>query len=553
MRKFFLLATLLTVLLVILGRVFMLFLSQVRPLRPGNVVFPVQYLAERQRAGLTVKPISRADFELILLEKRITDLMARTGTQHEWPAIRYLDLALNHATEAVARAAAADPESHATLRVRLLTLVQQIRDALAAFQMVPNENADIFQALQAKITTLELILGDVSADLADLSSVSKIEVTPSAGETAAGNVTPTPAQTGLLDPQGIPFPPGSEGAEHLFYPLIGQHTVLECISCHPSEQYAGTPTQCVACHQEVLPLNHFEGDCASCHTPTSWQDATFDHTLYGATDCVACHTVDKPANHFAGQCSACHTTTAWTPANFDHSLVDTSNCQSCHANDAPANHYAGQCSACHNTSNWADASFNHTGMTECASCHSNDAPANHYAGQCSACHNTSNWADASFNHTGMTECASCHSNDAPANHYAGQCSTCHNTSNWADASFNHTGMTECTSCHSNDAPANHYAGQCSTCHNVSNWADASFNHTGQTNCSSCHNPPSDHFPGQCSDCHETNNWDFDHNDGLNCLTCHLDDEPDDEGDHPQGEQCSNCHNTDDWDDVDDDD
>jgi hypothetical protein len=74
-----------------------------------------------------------------------------------------------------------------------------------------------------------------------------------------------------------------------------------------------------------------------------------------------------------------------------------------------------------------------------------------------------------------------------------------------------------------------------------------FSHTGQTNCSGCHTPPAGHYPGQCSDCHNTEDWDdFEHNgSNLNCIGCHLDDEPDDP-DHPKGQQCSDCHNTEDW-------
>ncbi|HLF89885.1 MAG TPA: hypothetical protein VI451_13125, partial [Anaerolineales bacterium] len=523
MRKFFLRATLLTVLLAILGGVLMLFLSQVRPFRPGNVVFPVQYLAERQRSGLTVDSLNHASYELTILGRRIDDLIARTGTRHELTAVRYLDLALDHAAEAVARAVTDHPEAEAELRIRLLALVRQFQEALAALQIVPEENPDIYQALQAKIKTLALILENETADLTNLERLSTIKVDPS----TSVDQSPTPAGVSLLAPQGIPFPEGSVAAQHSFYPLVGQHALLECTSCHVNEQYAGTPTQCVVCHQNKAPLNHFEGDCATCHTPLSWQDATFDHALYGATDCVSCHTGDKPANHFDGQCSACHTTTAWKPASFDHSLVNATDCQSCHSDDAPPNHYAGQCSACHNTSSWANVNFDHNvvNATNCQSCHGSDAPANHYAGQCSNCHtSTSNWGSVSFNHTGQTDCQACHGGDAPANHYAGQCSNCHtSTSNWGSVSFSHTGQTNCSSCHT--PPANHYAGQCSTCHNTSNWNDASFNHTGQTDCQACHggDAPANHYAGQCSNCHtSTSNWgsvNFSHTGQANCSSC----------------------------------
>jgi len=581
MRKFFLRAAILATLLVILGGVFMLFLSQVRPLRPGNMLFPIQYLAERQRAGITLDPYNRAIFELTLLERRIDDLVVRTGTRHEATAIRYLDLALDHASDAVARAVTDDPNHQADFQARLLILVQHLQEVLTALQNAPNDSPEIFQALQAKVTALARLLDNATANLSNLDELSGSDPTTDVSPQAS----PTPGNISSLDPQSVPFLPGSAGAEHLFYPLVGQHATLECVSCHPSEQYAGTANTCVACHQNVLPVNHFQGDCATCHNPSSWQDATFDHALYGATDCIVCHTAAKPANHFGGQCSACHSTSAWIPATFDHSAVNTSNCQSCHSGDTPANHFAGQCSNCHNTSNWNNVNFDHTGFTDCQACHSGNAPANHYSGQCSNCHNTSNWANVNFDHSGRTNCTDCHSGDAPANHFSGQCSNCHSTNTWAGASIDHTGLTNCTDCHSGDAPANHFSGQCSNCHNTNgwggatidhtgltncsdchtppsnhfsgqcsnchntnNWGNANFDHSGQTNCSDCHNPPSNHYAGQCSQCHSTNNWNFDHNNGLNCLNCHAGDEPGDE-DHPHGQQCSDCHNTNDWDDA----
>ncbi|GAB4580586.1 MAG: hypothetical protein Fur0022_33280 [Anaerolineales bacterium] len=465
MRKFLPRVIFLTILLVVLGGVFMLFLSQARPFRPGNTLFPVQYLAERQRAGFSLNALNRAYFELFLLERRMDDLAVQTGTSREIATLQFLDLALDQTSQAVSRVAPSNP-AWADVRTRLFLMVQHLQTLLPTLQIAPQEDAELVQALEAKVATL---IDTLNSDSIALTPPINTDGASSTGATNPQN-SPTPTTVPSLSGQGIPFPPGSEGAEHLFYPLVGAHAVIKCAACHPGEQYAGTPTTCVACHQDVLPVNHFVGDCATCHTPISWQDATFDHALYGATDCLACHTLDKPVNHFAGQCSACHSTTAWTPASFDHSLVDTSNCQSCHSGDAPANHYTGQCSACHNTSNWADVSFDHTGQMNCAACHSDDTPANHYAGQCSNCHNTQNWADASFDHTGQTDCVACHT--PPPNHYAGQCSQCHTTNTW---NFNHNSNTDCLACHANDEPDedDHPNGQqCSDCHNTTDWDDA---------------------------------------------------------------------------------
>jgi hypothetical protein len=283
------------------------------------------------------------------------------------------------------------------------------------------------------------------------------------------------------------------------YELLGQHNKIECSACHPNQNYEGTPETCFGCHEADNPHDALYGtDCSMCHTPTSWQDVQFDHTLMDTSDCQTCHVGDAPENHYPGQCSACHTTTAWLPVSFDHDVAGATDCQSCHIGDAPVNHYPGQCSACHTTSAWKPAFFDHSvaGATDCQSCHTR--PANHYSGQCSLCHSTSSWA---FVHSTGTDCQSCHTR--PAGHYAGQCSACHSINAWRPASFNHSvaGASDCQSCHAR--PANHYSGQCSSCHSTSSWA---FVHSAGTDCQACHRRPSEHPGGQCSQCHNTSSW-----------------------------------------------
>ena len=245
------------------------------------------------------------------------------------------------------------------------------------------------------------------------------------------------------------------------YLLVGQHSRVECIACHPNQRYAATPVTCQGCHIKDDPHEaRFGIDCELCHTPLSWQEATFDHTLVDTTDCIECHLADAPVGHYPGQCSTCHTTTAWIPAFFDHDAAGAIDCQSCHAR--PEGHYPGQCSACHSTDAWIPAFFDHAaaGAVDCQACHTR--PANHYNGQCSACHTTSSWA---FVHSTGTDCQSCHT--SPAGHYAGQCSSCHTINSWA---FVHSAGTDCQSCHTR--PSGHPSGQCSQCHNTSNWDDA---------------------------------------------------------------------------------
>ncbi len=206
-----------------------------------------------------------------------------------------------------------------------------------------------------------------------------------------------------------------------------------------------------------------------------------------------------------------------------------------------------QCESCHANNVYAGT------PTTCSACHLDLMPDLHFSEDCTLCHVPTAWTDVTFDHAvvNTSDCASCHLDERPANHYTGQCSNCHDSSYWSNVTFNHSGFTNCSSCHAADAPPNHYAGQCSTCHDTTSWSNVTFNHTGQTNCASCHaaDAPPNHYAGQCSDCHNTQDWDdFEHNaPNLNCLACHLDDEPDDEN-HPHGQQCSDCHDTNSWDD-----
>ncbi len=125
--------------------------------------------------------------------------------------------------------------------------------------------------------------------------------------------------------------------------LEGKHAAVACENCHQNGQYKGTPQDCYSCHKADDEHNGQYGTaCETCHNPSGWENATFDHNLSrfpltGAhvnvkcenchqnrvfkgtpTECVACHR--EPEYHagmFPGQaCSQCHTTTAWRPAQY---------------------------------------------------------------------------------------------------------------------------------------------------------------------------------------------------------------------------------------------
>ena len=536
MRRFLLFATLITFVLAVLGACFGLGLAFFGPFHAGNALFPLQHFAEDKQALFIFNDTGKALYYLSLTERRAVDLANLSGTASELDALNVLDDELTLAEMALVEI----PQSAIPLvTTRLAEVVERAEAALLMLSIVPVENPQTFTAVQAKLNILHTLVGESKIAHDQLIEKAEIELMLPLVLTGDDNSAVKAKIAMDIDPRSVIFPPGSAGAEHAFFPLTGQHSDLECDSCHTSGQFTGTPSQCTSCHINVKPADHFTGECGYCHTPISWRDIQFDHAALDPRNCQTCHNKDKLGNHYSGQCSSCHNTRAWKPANFNHQSVGT-DCKSCHTKNKPRGHFSSQCSNCHNTRVWKPADFNHRSVsTDCKSCHTKNKPGGHFSGQCSSCHGTNAWRPANFNHSGQTDCQSCHSR--PSNHFSGQCSSCHNNSAWEPASFNHSGQTDCKSCHSR--PSNHFSGQCSSCHNNSAWEPANFNHSSQTDCKSCHSRPSNHFSGQCSSCHNNSAWEpasFNHSGQTDCKSCHS--RP---ANHWSG-QCSKCHSTNSW-------
>ena len=98
------------------------------------------------------------------------------------------------------------------------------------------------------------------------------------------------------------------------FALLGAHATAACQGCHAGNHFAGTPEDCLSCHRQDEPVNHFGPNCAACHTNTAWKPSTFDHESsfplkQGShrryrTDCAACHLT--PGDYRAFTCTDCH-------------------------------------------------------------------------------------------------------------------------------------------------------------------------------------------------------------------------------------------------------
>jgi len=98
-----------------------------------------------------------------------------------------------------------------------------------------------------------------------------------------------------------------------FWPLTGAHSTADCGGCHEDNRYAGTPTDCFACHTADFTEGHRPGEstrCADCHSTATWQGARMvDHVRFfplpheGISDCGDCH----PDGSDSFTCMSCHT------------------------------------------------------------------------------------------------------------------------------------------------------------------------------------------------------------------------------------------------------
>ncbi|HUD65384.1 MAG TPA: hypothetical protein VMQ17_12425 [Candidatus Sulfotelmatobacter sp.] len=362
------------------------------------------------------------------------------------------------------------------------------------------------------------------------------------------------------------------------FPLTGLHTVppRQCSDCHLNDNYTLSSAACVTCHlkdyQGTTNPSHVTGNfpqaCASCHSTSTWLNATFNHNSTGFP-LTGNHTVPPR------QCSDCH-------VNNNYNITTTA-CLSCHQRDyngatTPVNHIAAglptTCETCHDTVLWTDGKFNHasTGFpltgahtvpprlcadchvnnnyalnsVLCYSCHQKDYagtnnPAHAAAGfptTCEVCHDTSVWTDSTFNHNN-TAFPLTGSHTVPPR----QCSDCHVNNNYT------TLPTTCIGCHQTDynntanpghsAQPQFFPTTCQTCHNTTAWTGATFNHTQYTQfstnhggaanvCSTCHINSNNYAVFQCTGCHGGNNPNNFHHDNvpgyvynsINCYQCH---------------------------------
>ncbi|MBI9042692.1 hypothetical protein [Lutibacter sp.] len=361
------------------------------------------------------------------------------------------------------------------------------------------------------------------------------------------------------------------------FPLVGEHTNLNCTACHTSEtnlRFDNLGNECVNCHQSdfnaAVNPNHILADfsinCTECHSifDAAWSTGNFNHDAFPLTlghdiqdckqchktsnfsetspECITCHQNNFDSslnpNHtnagFSTDCITCHTTNPdWTPANWNHDFYPLNGAHAEISED---------CVACHKTE---QGTYNNA-PSACVGCHLNDfnstTDPNHsqsnFSTDCAYCHTENSWIPSTFNHDAFP---------LTLGHDISDCTQCHKTFNYADTS------SECISCHQDNFDTsinpNHtnagFSTDCITCHTTNpDWTPANWNHDFYP-LNGAHTEISE----DCVACHKQEQGAYSNTPSA-CVGCHLDDfNSTTAPNHSQSNfstDCTFCHTENSW-------
>ncbi len=126
------------------------------------------------------------------------------------------------------------------------------------------------------------------------------------------------------------------------FPLLGEHDNIECESCHDTQVFTDTASDCFACHREDdVHDGRFAEDCGSCHNPVAWDLWLFDHNTQ--TDFLL------NGAHVDVACDDCHRGSFTSMRNKGNS------CGGCHrSDDVHDGEFGPACGRCHSDSSFKD-------------------------------------------------------------------------------------------------------------------------------------------------------------------------------------------------------
>ncbi len=348
------------------------------------------------------------------------------------------------------------------------------------------------------------------------------------------------------------------------FPLLGQHSSVNCRECHETLVFQEASVECISCHTDMHQQT-VGPDCARCHSSENWLVDNISELhlengfpligAHGVVSCDECHISESEMNfqRIGNDCVNCHLEDFNATTDPDHSAADYSlNCIDCHdlaGLDWSSNnilhdffpltkgHDISDCAQCHIVGDYSNIS------SDCVSCHQEDYDnalnPDHQNSQfsinCTECHTTDiDWMPAEYRQ---------HDSDyfpIYSGEHGGEwdnCTDCHlNPSNFAEFT--------CVSCHKNPGTDNEHGGvggysyvstACLACH-PNGSEDDNFDHnltafplTGEhrsVDCIECHASGYQGTPTDCAACHledfeQTTNPD--HNSlgiSTECASCH---------------------------------
>ena len=139
MRRFFLGAIALSILLVVAAIGTTVALASSGALQPGDALFPLQYFAEQSQGELITTDVAAAKHFISIAGRRDVDLGNAAGTSDELLSIYYLNQALDQAALAVAKTEGTEIEN---FRLDLVGLLLQIRDSAGKLSVAPVEDPE---------------------------------------------------------------------------------------------------------------------------------------------------------------------------------------------------------------------------------------------------------------------------------------------------------------------------------------------------------------------------------------------------------------------------
>jgi hypothetical protein len=283
------------------------------------------------------------------------------------------------------------------------------------------------------------------------------------------------------------------------FPLLGQHSALDCKECHDSpssganafrEFEAVNTNQCSACHDDVHE-GKFGLDCKSCHSENGFQiiqsSIEFDHTQ---TDFAL------EGKHEAVDCKACHAGAMTDPVPF-------ARCTDCHADEHDGQFTATDpmidCAACHTVEDFSVSTFTISRHAETAF----PLEGAHIATPCFTCHlQEDKWVFKSIG----SSCVDCHEDIHLGyidNQFypEGNCTDCHSINSWSEVAFDHT-LTDF------DLEGRHSTIDCASCH-IDETEEGNLIQTFAD------------LSQECSDCHDDQHFrQFDIDESTDCFRCH---------------------------------